>query len=241
MPRVRNDEAYARKRDAILDIAERLVITKGYERLAITDLMAESGISKGALDHYFASKREVLGGLLERRIDRWDARLAPIAEASGPAGTRLRDFLRTLAGAKAEDRSFLIDVLRSAYADENAILYTTTRVGMADRLLPRLTMIIAAGGDDGSFTIAEPEPTARVVLSLLQECTDRISRMLIELADGVGTARAVEAQTAAYVEALHRTLGAAPGTLDFIDAADLRRWIRAARRSRAATTEERAS
>lgn len=241
MPRIRNDEAFARKRDAILDIAERLVITKGYERLVITDLMAEGGISKGALYHYFASKREVLTGLLERRLDRWDALLAPIAEASGPADTRLREFLRTLAGAKAADRSFLIDVLRSVYAEENAILYAATRTGMADRLLPRLTMIISAGRDDGSFTVTEPEPTARVVLSVLQECTDRISRMLIEIADGAGTTRQVEAQTAAYVEALHRTLGAAPGTLDFIEGADLRRWIRAARRSRTPAAKERAS
>ncbi len=229
MPRTRNDETYGRKRDAILDIAERLVLIKGYDSLAITDLMAEAGISKGALYHYFTSKRDVLAGLLDRRLDRWEARLAPIAETSGPADARLCDFLRTLAGAKAEDRAFLIEVLRSVYAEENAIVYATARVGMADRLLPRLAMIIADGRADGTFDVTEPEATARVVISLLQECTDRIGRLLIDVADGRATARQVETQTVAYVEALHRTLGAGPGTLAFIAPADLRRWIRAAR------------
>ncbi|WP_152362420.1 TetR/AcrR family transcriptional regulator [Microlunatus speluncae] len=229
MPRTRNDEAYARKRDAILDIAERLVQTKGYESLAITDLMAEAGISKGALYHYFSAKRAVLAALLDRRLDRWEARLAPIAEATGPADRRLRDFLRTLAGAKADDRGFLIEVLRSVYAEENAIVYAAARQGMADRLLPRLIMIIDAGRADGTFTVTDPAASARVVLSLLQECTDRIGRMLIDIADGRGTARQVEAQTAAYVDSLHRTLGAAPGTLAFVATADLRRWTRAAR------------
>jgi AcrR family transcriptional regulator len=241
VPRTRNDETYARKRDAILDIAERLVLIKGYDSLAITDLMAEAGISKGALYHYFTSKRDVLAALLDRRLDRWEARLAPIAEAPGPADARLRDFLRTLAGAKAEDRAFLIEVLRGVYAEENAIVYATARLGMADRLLPRLTMIIAAGRADGTFEVTEPEATARVVLSLLQECTDRIGRMLIEVADGRVTARRVETQTAAYVEALHRTLGAGAGTLAFIAAADLRRWTRAARQAGAAAAGEESS
>lgn len=241
MARVRNDAAYAQKRDSILDIADRLVITKGYERLAISDLMAEAGVSKGALYHYFGSKRAVLAALLERRLVRWETRLAPVSRGGGPATTRLREFLRTLAEAKAEDRGFLVEVLRSVYAEENAILYTTTRTAMADRLLPRLTTIISAGCDDGSFAVAEPEPTARVVLSLLQECTDRIGRMLIEVADGTGNARATETQTAAYIEALHRTLGAAPGTLDFIDTGDLRRWVQAARDSRTTARQEPAS
>ena len=231
MPRTRNDEAYARKRDTILDIAERLVLTKGYESLAITDLLAAAGISKGALYHYFTSKRDVLAALLDRRLDRWEARLAPIAEASGPADQRLRDFLRTLAGAKAEDRAFLIEVLRGVYAEENALVYAGARQGMGDRLLPRLTMIIDSGRADRTFDVAEPAATARVVLSLLQECTDRIGRLLIDVADGRGTVRQVETQTAAYVEALHRTLGAEPGTLAFVAAADLRRWARAARQA----------
>ncbi len=231
MSRTRNDEAYARKRDSILDIAERLVLTKGYDSLAITDLMAAAGISKGALYHYFTSKRDVLAALLDRRLDRWEERLAPIADASGPADRRLRDFLRTLAGAKAEDRTFLIEVLRSVYAEENALVHAGARRGMGDRLLPRLTMIIDGGRADRTFDVADPAATARVVLSLLQECTDRIGRQLIEVAAGRGTARQLETQTAAYVEALHRTLGAAPGTLAFIAAADLRRWTRAARRA----------
>lgn len=238
MARVRNDETYALKRDSILDIAEQLVITKGYERLAISDLVAEAGISKGALYHYFGSKREVLAALLERRVLRWDARLAPIADSDLDAEPRLREFLRGLAGVKAEDREFLVEVLRRVYADENAIVYNGMRIAMADRMLPRLTMIISAGIDDGSFQVTDPEASARVVLSLLQECTDRIGRMLIDVADGVGKPRRIETQAAAYVDALHRTLDATPSSLDFLDTADLRRWVRAARRSRATASRK---
>lgn len=232
MARSRDDEVFRRKRDAILDVADRLMITKGYESLAITDLMTEAGISKGALYHYFTSKRDVLAALLDRRLDRWEATLAPLAQGSAPAAERLRTVLGALAMIKAEDRSFLISVLRGLYSEDNAIVQTTARAGMAERLLPLLTMIITDGRADGSFTVTAPEPTARVVISLLQECSDRIARLLIDLADGHSSARAVEAQAAAYVEALHRVLGAEPGTLDFVEPADLRRWVRAARTAR---------
>ncbi|NYE69738.1 AcrR family transcriptional regulator [Microlunatus parietis] len=237
MARIRDDEAFRRKRDAILDVADRLMIIKGYESLAITDLMTEAGISKGALYHYFTSKRAVLAALLDRRLDRWEAALAPLANGAEPAAERLRTVLRALAMIKAEDRSFLISVLRGLYREDNAIVQTTARAGMADRLLPLLSMIINDGRADGSFAVTAPEPTARVVISLLQECSDRIARLLIDIADGRGSARAIEAQAAAYVEALHRILGAPPGTLDFVEPADLRRWIRAARTARSAAAD----
>lgn len=231
MPRVRDDDAFAAKREAILDIAERLMVANGYEGLTVTDLMREARISKGALYHYFASKRDVLAGLLDRRLARWEAALEPIAASGGPADVRLREFLRTLVGAKAQDREFLIDVLRSLYAEENAIAYLAARVGMADRLLPLLVRIVSDGQRDRTFTVSDPGATARVVFSLLQECTDQIGRLLINVADGHGAAGEIQTQTVAYVEALHRTLGANPGRLDFIDAVELRRWARAARAS----------
>lgn len=232
MPRIRNDAAYARKRDAILDAAESLLLRKGYDGLSITDLMVQAGVSKGALYHYFTAKRDVLAALLDRRLDHWTAQLAPIATRPGPADRRLHQALRALAGAKAADQTFLIDVLRGIYAEENVLVRAATRDGMAERLLPLLTRIVADGCADRTFSAADPAATARVVLSLLQECTDRIGRRLLGIADGSGTAAQLEREVAAYLDALHLTLGAAPGSLVFIRPAELRRWTRAARAAR---------
>jgi len=53
----------------ILDVAQRLVNTKGYEQMTIQDLLDELQISKGAFYHYFGSKQALLEAIIERIVD----------------------------------------------------------------------------------------------------------------------------------------------------------------------------
>lgn len=53
MPRVVKEEEYAVKCNEILDVAQHLVYTKGYQQMSIQDILDELKISKGAFYHYF--------------------------------------------------------------------------------------------------------------------------------------------------------------------------------------------
>src|SRR6266481_3196300 len=66
MARIVKEEAYAVKRNEILDVAQRLVYTKGYEQMTIQDILDELQISKGAFYHYFDSKQALLEAVIER-------------------------------------------------------------------------------------------------------------------------------------------------------------------------------
>ena len=44
------------RRNEILDVAERLLTTKGYEQMAIQDIVDELQIAKGTVYHYFDTK-----------------------------------------------------------------------------------------------------------------------------------------------------------------------------------------
>src|SRR5689334_20622507 len=61
-----NAHAYAQKRNAILDAAQRSITTKGYEQMTTQDLLQELQISRGALYHYFESKQALPMALVER-------------------------------------------------------------------------------------------------------------------------------------------------------------------------------
>ncbi len=50
----------------ILDAAEKLFATKGYEKTTTVDIMNAVGIAKGTLYYHFTSKEEILDALLER-------------------------------------------------------------------------------------------------------------------------------------------------------------------------------
>jgi len=64
-----NLEVHKVRRDAFLDIAQRLIVTKGYEQMSIQDVLDELEASRGALYHYFDSKQALLDGVVERFAD----------------------------------------------------------------------------------------------------------------------------------------------------------------------------
>ena len=78
MARTVNVVEQAARRDAILDAAQRLILSNGYERLTVQDILADLQISKGAFYHYFDSKPAVIEALSARLVDESERALAPI-------------------------------------------------------------------------------------------------------------------------------------------------------------------
>lgn len=64
MPKI-NQETRA----AILKGALQLFLQKGYKDVSFRDLVEETGLSKGAIYHYFASKEELLEAVLEFLVE----------------------------------------------------------------------------------------------------------------------------------------------------------------------------
>ncbi len=80
MARIVNKEEYEIRRNEILDAAQLLVYTKGYEQMSIQDILAEVHISKGAFYHYFNSKQALLEALIERMASQVIQLLNPIVQ-----------------------------------------------------------------------------------------------------------------------------------------------------------------
>ena len=53
-------------KDTILNTAQKLFITKGYEGTSISDILHETKLSKGGLYHHFKSKEEIMDAVILR-------------------------------------------------------------------------------------------------------------------------------------------------------------------------------
>src|ERR687896_424554 len=116
MPRVVKPAEYAVRRNEFLDAAQRLMHTKGYERLTIQDVLDELQTSKGAFYHYFGSKQELLEGLVDRVSREAEALLTAIAEDPHlSALDKLQRFFADLARFRTAQRDLLLAVLRVWY------------------------------------------------------------------------------------------------------------------------------
>jgi TetR/AcrR family transcriptional repressor of nem operon len=115
--------------DRILDLAQRLVQTRGFNAFSYADLSVELGIRKASIHHHFPTKAELGRRLMSRYRDTFLGVLAAIDRESPRSADKLkryvglyRDVLRNedrmcLCGMLAADFKTLPKTLRDAVQD----------------------------------------------------------------------------------------------------------------------------
>ena len=226
MARTIDHEAHATRRGQILDVAQRLVITRGYEQMSIQDVLTGLGISKGALYHYFSSKQDLLTGIVDRMADEVHARFSAVAEDSrSGAGDKLARIFQELAGWKTRNREQLVALLRAWNSDANALMRHKTRAGITDRLAPLFEHVIEQGVGDGAFTLPSAAGAGWVLLSLVHDLNDRLAELFFAYESGGADLAMVEQTVTAYTIAIERVLGAAAGSIRLVDLPVVYAWF----------------
>ncbi len=231
MARVVKEEQYAGKRNEILDVAQRLVVTKGYERMTIQDILDELQISKGAFYHYFDSKPEVLEAITERGQAEFEQLLLSIIhDPNLTALDKLRRYFSLLDEARLAYKSFVLTQLRVWYTDDNAIVRQKIDAATLERRTPLMAQIIRQGIQEGAFTTPCPDQAAEIILSLIQTMGNAHAKLLLSMEQELDQQRCIEGIVttyAAYMDAIERVLGASTNTLYRIDASPVKVWLTA--------------
>ncbi|MFI5225040.1 MAG: TetR/AcrR family transcriptional regulator [Candidatus Limnocylindrales bacterium] len=213
------------RRDTFVEAAQRLIVTTGYERMSVQDVLDEVGASRGAFYHYFDSKVALLDAVVERMVDQAIAQVVPVVtDASLPATERLQGMFGGIAAWKGERADLILGLLDGWLADENAIVREKMRRHVLDRLAPLLTTVLRDGRARGEFSLTAPEETARVVISLVLGANETASQLYVARQAGTVELDDVIRVLAAYAAALERILGAQTGSLPIADEKLVRRW-----------------
>jgi len=192
-------EAEERKNE-ILDAAESLFITKGYEHTSVNDILGMTGIAKGTFYYHFQSKEEVLDGIIRRR---GDAGLRMAREiASSPQMGAAEKLFRILFLQKPENerQEQLIEVLEQA---ENARMFVKSLADIVTRLAPIVGEVLAQGAAEGVFATSYPKESAEILLAAVHALFDNPD-FRWEPAD-------MQKKAVAFLVAAERVCGAAQG------------------------------
>ena len=228
MARTLNPTTYAVRREAFLDVAERLIRTKGYEQMSVQDVLDELDASKGAFYHYFDSKEALLEAVIERMTDTAMAVIEPIAadpdlRRRGEAPGGLLD------GRPLEDRAERPPArpcMRSWYSDRQRPRPAAGRArrGRAHHADPRRGSSARAAAE-GAFSPTSPDHAAAILMALLNGSSDAIGRLVLDRQDGRVAFEDVERFMAAYDEAIERILGLPAGSFVLVDTPSLHVWF----------------
>ena len=226
MARTVNTTLHTVRRDAFLDVAQRLIQTKGYESMSIQDLLDQLEASKGAFYHYFDSKQALLEAVVERFADGAMASLAPVLnDPDLPALTKLERVFAGIASLKAEQKDLMLAIIEVWNSDGNAIVREKVRRLSERIMIPLFSAVVKQGLDEGTLHVDSPDDTAKVLVALMLGFQLQATDLFMARQAGTITFEVVQRAVAANTIAFERILGIPKGSLTLTDEPTLRFWF----------------
>ncbi|MFN3524282.1 MAG: TetR/AcrR family transcriptional regulator [Phenylobacterium sp.] len=218
------------RRAELLDCAQALFFTQGYEATTVNDILARARLSKGAFYHYFESKEALLDALIERLAAQFVVEAEAILDNPElDALARLNAFLAQGRQWKIERAPMLRAILEAVLKTENAALYQRMLTATARVIAPVLTRLVEEGVRGRVFDAPAPGLVAEVIIKLGETRQAVIVETFAEAERGdlEGAARRLEARLADETAMIERLLGVAPGAVTMVEPGFVRAMLQA--------------
>lgn len=153
-------EAEERKNE-ILDVAERLFGTKGFDGTSTGDILGEIGIARGTLYYHFKSKEDILDAMIERMTG------SLVAKASEIAGNRDVPVLQRLTRmmmALNVDGNLGHEIMTQVHKSQNALMHQKMQEQLLAGVNPIVTGLIEEGIAQGLCRTDYPAEVAEMTL-----------------------------------------------------------------------------
>lgn len=151
----------AERRNEILDVAERLFCTNGYDDTSTNDILAEIGIARGTLYYHFKSKEDILDAMIDRILADIISKAESIAlDESAPVLERLT---LTVLAANVDTQTGSM-ILEQVHKPQNALMHAKMQERLLSSLVPLFVKIIEDGISCNLMQTDYPEDTIQMLL-----------------------------------------------------------------------------
>lgn len=149
------------RRNEILDVAERLFCTKGYDNTSTNDILAEIGIARGTLYYHFKNKEDILDAMIDRILDGIIRKARMIAlDESMPVLERLT---KTVLAANVDTKTGDM-ILEQVHKPQNALMHAKMQEKLLSQMVPLFVKIIEDGMSQKLMRTDYPEDTIQMLL-----------------------------------------------------------------------------
>lgn len=193
-------EADERKNE-ILDVAERLFGTKGFDGTSTADILNEVGIARGTLYYHFKSKEDILDAMTQRMTG------VLVAKASGIAAQKNLPVLQRLTQmmlALNVNNDLGREIMAQVHKPQNALMHQKMQERMLAGVTPVITALIEEGIAQGICRTDYPAEVAEMTLLYSNTVFDDLA---------VHSEEERRRKIAAFIYNLERLLGMERGSL----------------------------
>ncbi len=165
---VARNKKQPRTAERILDIAERLVQTRGFNNFSYADIASELGITTASLHYHFPTKAELGKALIDRYSERFAAALSRIDRDMAGAPAKLDAYAGLYADVLRGKRMCMCGVLAAEYQTLPEPMRTSV-IRFFDDNQSWLVAVLAQGRADGTLNlVGSTDEVAQSIVDTLE-------------------------------------------------------------------------
>ena len=195
-------EAEERKNE-ILDVAEELFGTYGFDHTSTNDILNRVGIARGTLYYHFKSKEDILDAVIQRIVTKGMTKASKVAQDEQLSVT---EKMTQAVMALNIDSGIGDEVMKQIHKPQNALMHQKMQATLLAGILPVLTELIEEGIRQGIFHTRYPESVVEMTILYANTAFDELN------AAGLNPAQR-ERKIAGFIYNLERLMGMAEGSL----------------------------
>jgi AcrR family transcriptional regulator len=205
---------YRERKNEILDAAQELFLTQGYEKISVENIIKKAGIAKGTFYYYFKSKEDLLDKLVKRMADKIQIEIKKIVEKKDlDAISKLKQAYSVAGNIKLENIQLIKLMLQILYEKDNLILRYKVYKSNVELVVPEFAKIIEQGVKEKLFDTPYPYEAAKLFFELGSMLGDAMSKLFLELDKNPEKMDKAVKEIKAYEDAMERILGAKKGAI----------------------------
>jgi len=210
---------YDERKIDFMQATREFFFTIGYAKMSVQMLTTKVGVAKGTFYHYFKSKEDLLSQWVIHEMAPVIAHQKEIAaDKDLNAITKLSKILKQGRDWKIQHMDMIIPLLRTIHDNHNILLRTEMTRQSANLSQPIFAQIIRQGVAEGVFTTEYPEEIARKLPRIAQLFAEDLATIILDHHDGNPISfEEADKIIAVWQESIERILGAAKGSILFVD------------------------
>ncbi len=193
---MKGDKGEKRKQE-LLNIAYRLMISKGYEETSIDEIIAEARIAKGTFYYHFKSKEEMLEALINMMITEQTERAKQFLFSPLPIPQKAVAIITSFRPNSDE-----MTIQNALNKKENIVMHEKINKRVIDEAVPILSEVVEEGIAQGILDCDNIKERVRMTLIISSDMFDHSSF--------------TSADVDVFIDTVEKILGAKKGTFEFI-------------------------
>ncbi|MEO0636305.1 MAG: TetR/AcrR family transcriptional regulator [Pseudomonadota bacterium] len=153
-------------RDRLLDSAEAICRSQGFDAFSYAHLSADIGIRKASIHYHFPTKDDLAVAMMERYCARFQDRLQTLSTTSENAAARLRGYLDLYREALSQGEQICLCVAMSLSRPSLSEGAQGMMTAFHQNSIEWLIAAFEAGEQDGSVSTKERDPRAKAMATL---------------------------------------------------------------------------